>query len=124
VKLNPEREGDWQKFFEQNKWIFGYGLNYQILNQEQSQTLWRNASGSSRRSKGRRSDFNIRSHKFYGTRGDKNARDTFTTRNWRIRSGAWSLSKQLTDALSQIQTNMSTWDKQGSEHPQANITRV
>jgi hypothetical protein len=41
-----------------------------------------------------------------------------------IRSGAWSLSKQLTDALSQIQTNMSTWDKQGSEHPQANTTRV
>jgi hypothetical protein len=29
LKLNPEREGDWEKFFEQNKWIVGYGLNYQ-----------------------------------------------------------------------------------------------
>jgi len=24
-------EQDWQDFFEENKWIFGYGLNYQIL---------------------------------------------------------------------------------------------
>ena len=24
-------EQDWQNFFEENKWIFGYGLNYQIL---------------------------------------------------------------------------------------------
>jgi len=27
----------WQDFFEENKWIFGYGLNYKILRQEQSQ---------------------------------------------------------------------------------------
>jgi Domain of unknown function (DUF4263) len=24
-------EGEWQKFFERNTWIFGYGLNYQFL---------------------------------------------------------------------------------------------
>ncbi len=30
-------EGWWQRFFEDNKWIFGYGLNYQILRQEADQ---------------------------------------------------------------------------------------
>jgi hypothetical protein len=33
-----------------------------------------------------------------------------------IRSGAWSLSKHLTDALSQIEANISTWPG-GSEQP-------
>ena len=27
----------WQRFFDRNKWIFGYGLNYVILRLEQSQ---------------------------------------------------------------------------------------
>lgn len=29
-------ETKWQNFFESNKWIFGYGLDYQILRQEQT----------------------------------------------------------------------------------------
>jgi hypothetical protein len=32
-----------------------------------------------------------------------------------IRSGAWSLSKELTDALAQIEANIDTWNKQGSQ---------
>ena len=34
---SQEGEAYWQNFFEENKWIFGYGLNYHILRQEQSQ---------------------------------------------------------------------------------------
>jgi len=30
-------ESKWQSFFEKNKWIFGYGLDYHILRQEQAQ---------------------------------------------------------------------------------------
>lgn len=31
--LNETRtEQEWQKFFKDNQWIFGYGLNYQFLN--------------------------------------------------------------------------------------------
>ena len=118
LKLNPEREGDWQKFFEQNKWIFGYGLNYQILKQEQSQPHY----GGMRvdRRGGQKGDY------LTSTSGDinftvlveiKTPATPLLQGTGEIRSGAWSLSKQLTDALSQIQTNMSTWDKQGSEHP-------
>ncbi|MDD5295177.1 MAG: DUF4263 domain-containing protein, partial [Patescibacteria group bacterium] len=35
-----------------------------------------------------------------------------------IRNGAWSLSKNLTDALSQIQANIQTWESQGSNLPE------
>jgi Domain of unknown function (DUF4263) len=34
-----------------------------------------------------------------------------------IRSGAWSLSKELTDALSQIEANIDMWNKHGSTQP-------
>ena len=34
-----------------------------------------------------------------------------------IRSGAWSLSKDLTDALAQIEANIDTWYRQGSLQP-------
>jgi len=34
---SKDRRELWQDYFEENKWIFGYGLNYQILRQEQNQ---------------------------------------------------------------------------------------
>lgn len=37
LETKSDDENWWQDFFEQNKWIFGYGLNYQILRQEQPQ---------------------------------------------------------------------------------------
>jgi len=37
LRTHPTDEDRWQNFFERNKWIFGYGLNYHILRQEQSQ---------------------------------------------------------------------------------------
>jgi hypothetical protein len=37
LRTSPDAETAWQDFFEKNKWIFGYGLNYQILRQEQAQ---------------------------------------------------------------------------------------
>jgi hypothetical protein len=36
LKTRRDAETGWQNFFERNKWIFGYGLNYQILRQEQT----------------------------------------------------------------------------------------
>jgi hypothetical protein len=108
----------WQSFFEENKWIFGYGLNYQILRQEQSQPHYGGVKVDGKG--GEKGDY------LTSTDGDMN----FTvlveikTPNTQllqgaqeIRNGAWSLAKDLTDALSQIEANIYTWDKQGSEQP-------
>lgn len=103
-------ENWWQDFFEQNKWIFGYGLNYQILRQEQPQPHY----GGTRMdgSGGQKGDI------LTSTSGDigftvlveiKKPKTPLLHGTEEIRSGAWSLSKQLTDALSQIEANISTW---------------
>lgn len=111
-------EGWWQDFFEQNKWIFGYGLNYEILRQQQSQP---NYGGTRIDGTGGQRGDNLMS-----TTGDlnftvlveiKTPATPLLQGTGEIRNGAWSLSKNLTDALSQIQANIQTWEKHGSEQP-------
>ena len=109
----------WQDFFEENKWIFGYGLNYEILRQQQSQPTY---GGVRMDGKGGQRGDNLMS-----TTGDlnftvlveiKTPATPLLQGTQEIRNGAWSLSKNLTDALSQIQANIQTWEKQGSEQPE------
>lgn len=111
-------ESWWQNFFEGNKWIFGYGLNYQILRQEQSQPHYGGTRVDGRG--GQKGDY------LASTVGDigftvlveiKTPKTPLLQGGQEIRSGAWSLSKELTDGLSQISANISTWDKRGSEQP-------
>ncbi len=117
-------EGWWQDFFERNKWIFGYGLNYQILRPEQSQPHYGGTRVEGQG--GQRGDY------LTSTSGDlsftvlveiKTPETTLTQGSTEIRSGAWSLSKDLTDALTQIQANIDMWDKQGSRQPD-NVDRL
>ena len=111
-------ENWWQNFFEQNKWIFGYGLNYQILKQEQAQAHYggQRVDGAG----GQKGDY------LTSTLGDinftvlveiKTPKAPLLQGSSEIRNGAWSLSKNLTDAISQIEANIHTWEKQGSEQP-------
>ncbi|MGA9494995.1 MAG: Shedu immune nuclease family protein [Terriglobales bacterium] len=115
LEKHRDEEAWWQKFFEQNKWIFGYGLNYQILRQEQSQPYYGGAGVDGRG--GRKGDY------LHSTQGDIN----FTvlveikTPNTRLlqggkpmRSGAWSLSKALTDSISQVEADIDKWASSGS----------
>lgn len=107
-------ENWWQEFFEKNKWIFGYGLNYEILKQEQSQPHY---GGTQIDGTGdQRGDY------LMSTKGDLNFTvlveiktpvEQLLQGTKEIRNGAWSLSKELTDALSQIQANIQRWGKAG-----------
>jgi len=107
---SADDESWWQDFFEENKWIFGYGLNYQILRQEQPQPHYGGTSIDG--SGGQRGDI------LTSTSGDigftvlveiKKPGTPLLQGIKPSRSGAWSLSKELTDALSQIEANCSTW---------------
>lgn len=117
IESHGDDEGWWQDFFEANKWIFGYGLNYQILRQLQSQPHY----GGTRidGAGGQRGDM------LTSTSGDigftvlveiKKPKTDLLHGSKEIRRGAWSLSKPLTDALSQIEANIATWPG-GSEQP-------
>lgn len=99
--------------------IFGNGLNYEILRQQQSQPTY---GGVKMDGKGGQRGDNLMS-----TTGDLNFTVLVEIKTpaapllqgtQEIRNGAWSLSKNLTDALSQIQANIQTWEKQGSEQPE------
>jgi hypothetical protein len=115
LATHPKEEAWWQDFFEENKWIFGYGLNYQILRQEQSQPYYGGAGVDGRG--GRKGDY------LHSTQGDINftvlveikTPDTQLLQGIKpMRSGAWSLSKPLTDSISQIEADIDKWSESGS----------
>lgn len=102
----------WQGFFESNKWIFGYGLNYQI---QQSQPHY---GGDKIDGKGgQKGDYltsTLGNISFTVLVEIKTPNTPLTQGTREIRSGAWSLSKDLTDSVSQIQANIDSWEKRGS----------
>lgn len=123
IEEQADNESWWQDFFENNKWIFGYGLNYQILRDEQSQPHYGGESVDGKG--GQKGDY------LTTTQGDinftvlveiKTPNTDLLQGTTEIRNGAWSLSKELTDAVSQIQANVNTWETDGSTRPQ-NIRR-
>lgn len=111
-------ESWWQTFFERNHWIFGYGLKYVILREEQSQPHY---GGMQVDGAGdQRGDFLMSSSgnlKFTVLVEIKKPGTKLLRGSSPIRSGAWSLSTDLTDAVAQIQANLSTWDTEGARNP-------
>lgn len=99
------KEGLWQKFFEKNKWIFGYGLSYIFLSSFDNKKLEQIVQGHNV------SDFGKRVDAFMKTKGlisslcfiEIKTHETPLIQNKPYRSGCWAPSKELTDAVAQIQ---------------------
>jgi len=101
----------WQDFFDRNRWIFGYGLDYRIIRVEQPQA---DVGGKIFTGTGsKRVDY------LGGTSGDarftvvveiKTAETPLLHGSKPQRSGAWSLSKDLTDAVTQAQAQAYGWN--------------
>lgn len=100
----------WQKFFNENTWIFGYGLDYQFL-----QILQKECSVSSSDLDGKNtvfSDFLLGSNKFTVIVELKRP-DTPLFENKINRSESWRLSNDLTFAVSQILAQKAEWEIKG-----------
>lgn len=118
LKENKD-EKHWQTFLEQNRWIFGYGLNYVILTPEHPQA---HVGGTALDGTGQKiPDF------LAATTGDirftvlleiKTPATPLLSGSKPNRSGAWSLSKDLTDSLTQLQASVQEWASRGSTQPQ------
>lgn len=129
LEQNNAAESFWQKFFADNDWIFGYGLNYQFLHlfEEQPDYGGKNYTGSG----SQKGDYLMRT--------SANARFTVLveiktaatpllsyeknepTKPRKLRNDVWLLSHHLLGAISQIQVNARTWaiDSQRVENVRA-----
>jgi Domain of unknown function (DUF4263) len=108
----------WQKFFEDNKWIFGYGLEYVILRVEQSQAHVLGASVTGKDVQ--KADFLTSSGpaKFTVLVEIKTPQTPLLRGKEPIRSRAWGLNTELTDALAQINANVEGWGNIGQDSPE------
>ena len=111
-------ESDWQSFFEENTWIFGYGLRYQFLRVVQDQP---NYGGTAIDGQGgQRGDFLTATEaetKFTCLVEIKKP-DTLLLQNEQYRNGAWGISKELAGAVSQVQVNCAEWEITGARTEQ------
>lgn len=100
-------ESKWQAFFQENTWIFGYGLDYRFLS-----ILQKEASLSDTDLDGTNTvqgDFLLGSTNFTVIVELKKP-DTPIFREASNRSRSWSLSTQLIDAVSQILAQKASWE--------------
>jgi hypothetical protein len=113
-------ELDWQKFFEQNKWIFGYGLKYVFLSQIAAQAHYGGADIHGKG--GQKGDYlaaTVGQLKFTVLVEIKKP-DTELLKPRAYRSGAWPASDELAGAIAQVQANCRTWESDGSRS-EANV---
>ncbi len=99
-------EPDWQRFFEQNTWIFGYGLDYKFL-----KILQREATVSNVTVAGREAvnvDFLV-GNEHFTVLVELKRPDTPLFKNSKNRSGSWQLSDDLIDATTQILEQKAEW---------------
>lgn len=98
-------EGVWQRFFEQNPWIFGYGLSFQFLSGLDDRKLEQVVRGSDVSGWGKRSDALMK------TRGlisslcfvEIKRHDTTLLEAKRYRPGVWGPSQEITNSVAQVQ---------------------
>lgn len=116
--LTQERGEDfWQEFFEENQWIFGYGLKYHFLSQLENQPSYGGTNFSGHGNQ--KGDFLLNTEadiKFTVLVEIKKPTScllatTKTGNSKRYRNGAWLLSSDLLGGVSQLQINCKTWQE-------------
>lgn len=100
-------ELQWQTFFSENSWIFGYGLNYQFLNiiQKEASVSGIDVDGQNEV----KLDFLLGDSNFTVIVELKRP-DTPLFDKGKNRSESWQLSKDLTYAVSQILAQKAEWE--------------
>ncbi|WP_299950688.1 Shedu immune nuclease family protein [Hyphomonas sp. BRH_c22] len=119
--IGGSAERVWQNFFEQNTWIFGYGLSYQFLSALDGRKLEQIVSGVSVSTVGKRIDGLLK------TKGAlealcfveiKTHESPLLKENF-YRTGAWVPSEHLAGGVSQLQATVRAASKLLQEHFEA-----
>lgn len=120
--IKDNDESYWQKFFEKNPWIFGYGLKYKFLNLIDSQPYYGGTNFTGRG--GEKGDFLLNSEaeiKFTVLVEIKKPNTPLLSVDKEgktrkpYRNGAYLLSSELIGSVLQIQVNCKTWNRKSAE---------
>lgn len=107
INVSEYDEPEWQTFFKNNSWIFGYGLDYKFLSILQKEA---SVSGVDLDGKNEvKSDFLLADNNFTVLVELKRP-DTPLFEKDKNRSESWKLSKDLTYAVSQILSQKAEWE--------------
>src|SRR6266568_7572527 len=96
-------EREWQKFFERNKWIFGFGLDYIWVEGFQNKKLEQTTTGSDITRAGKRPDAFLKTQADISTTVFVEIKTPFTPLVTNYRPDTWSPSSELAGGISQIQ---------------------
>lgn len=105
-------EAQWQKFFSDNTWIFGYGLDYRFLSILQKEAAVSDADIDGKNTVN--SDFLMGSNDFTVLVELKRP-DTLLFESGKNRSHSWRLSQYLVHAVSQILAQKAAWEVKSSQ---------
>jgi hypothetical protein len=106
-------ENYWQKFFEKNTWIFGYGLNYKFLTAVQNQPHYGGTMVSG--AGAQKGDFLVASTadvRFTVLVEVKKPNSPLLAREYR--NGAFPPGAELSGGIAQVQTNCRKWEMDGA----------
>lgn len=105
VKNECTNEGLWQKYFEKNPWVFGYGLGYIFLSGLDDKKLEQVVQGHSVDSHGKRVDALMKTKGIISNLCfvEIKTHSTDLLESKPYRSGCWAPSKELAGAIAQVQ---------------------
>jgi antiviral defense system Shedu protein SduA len=105
AKKECSNEGLWQRYFEKNPWVFGYGLGYIFLSGLDEKKLEQIVQGHSVASYGKRVDAIMKTKGIISNLCFVEIKTHSTTLldSKPYRSGCWAPSKELAGAVAQIQ---------------------
>lgn len=105
TKRNCTNESLWQKYFEKNQWVFGYGLGYLFLSSLNDKKLEQVVQGHNVNNYGKRVDALMKTSGIISNLCFVEIKTDTTSLldNKPYRSGCWSPSKELAGAVAQIQ---------------------
>lgn len=105
TKLKCTNEALWQKFFEKNQWVFGYGLGYIFLSSLDDKKLEQIVQGHTVNNHGKRVDALMKTNGIISNlcfiEIKTNSTGLLDSKPYRI--GCWASSKELAGAVAQIQ---------------------
>ncbi len=98
-------EAVWQKFFEENPWIFGYGLNYIFSSQLDNKKLEQVTSGMNFNQSGKRTDALMKTSGLISSLCFVEIKTHYTPllKRDEYRRECWPISEELVGSISQVQ---------------------